>query len=554
MRRFLLFSVICLCLFLCACQTGIEESLAESALVNDNRTASEDLEDNIKEPEEENIFKITSFPSEAPEGQVYHWVLLQNGRRQVQSDEAAVELNKRLAELNIQGSLQIHVVDVTDGLITPQIIEEAKKLVGGQIDFITISPNLIALNKEDWGKLFIDLEQELVEGGLRDFYESVPPRLWEVNRIAGGQYSFANGKEVYQFALLIFNEEVIEKIGLETLSKLQEADGLNNEEVWKEIYEVCGVPIMTGTSSDLSTYSAIDFKEIAWSNENLAWGFSSRFCYQYFDLYTNDVVFNYLSGKFEWFGESEDFLKMKDKVEDYYQKGYFLGLPYWNEEKMSDEDEPRPLARTDIGLLNKAVYSETENVIFMPLWNNYYIRKRADKASYMYSCVMRDAADGWQQILNAIGADEKATKLLGQATVANLCDIIMSAELYRYDMEDPRLGGEEWTPYELVESIYELGIESPVNDFVFNPLPVWKEYQSCNSASSLLRLPHTELKETEIVDPVYGIHRMEKYEIFSLEAIRESWEKYKEIMEEQPIHELVDEYNRQYQSWIGEIE
>lgn len=499
--------------------------------------------------ENEKNWKIVSYPAIEPEEKVYHWVLLQNDRDSV-DEEIMVELNKRLQECGMQERIQMHVVTV-EQLVTPEIVEAVKKELDDQMDFISISPSLIAFEKADWRKVFIDLTEELRTGKLKEFYDKIPEKVWEVNRIAEGQFSFSNRMRTFVTGYA-FSPKAVEKIGEENIASLQQANGFENEAIWKKIYEEIKGPVGLWYGAEGIFTSSRAEKEEPYEKDRFS--VLTGYC----DLYylgnlTDDIRFNYELKRFEWIGDSTIYEEMVRTLFDYYKKGYLVEEPVVeNEEDLTGF----VIYGTDAVLLK----GETERpAMWVPLFEKpRIVIKKNDE--YYYSGVFTQAKDGWQKVLNTIGTDEALSWLLTNGIVGRDYELegkygvtlknhpeiksysMIMTDALLYDAQrnyyDCALDVRTEDRYDYLKKLYEEAQDNTWGDFVFNPASVQKQFNMCQQAAFLYRSASfvKEMPEGERND-------------ISIDEFENFWKEYKATMKEKGIDEVVEEINRQYQRW-----
>ena len=186
-------------------------------------------------PEESAGWDIVTYAPKEMESRQYHWVILQNGRNVI--DQTGTDrINERLKELKVDAALCFHVVTMQE-YVPPQILDAVYQQLDGQMDFVSIGPALCGFSMDEWSQCFLELTDELQNGEMRQFYETVPPVVWEANQIADGLYSFSDSSTVVVWGC-IFDEEAQEKWGRENLLKLQQTKGVEKEEIWQELYEL----------------------------------------------------------------------------------------------------------------------------------------------------------------------------------------------------------------------------------------------------------------------------------------------------------------------------
>lgn len=559
--------------------TEQSESSVEVA-ENSESVPVEDESESENEKEKPAVtFRIKSCPAETPEGTVYHWAMLQTDRAQV-DEENMQRINERLQALGIDGSLQIHYVAIpTNELVTAETIQQVYEQLEEKMDFISISPEYIAISKDDWQDNFIELTEKLHTGALKDFYEIVPDNLWRANQIAGGIYSFSSAKEV-NMRVLCFEEPMVESMGLENICRIQEANGLENEEVWKELYELRNKPIAVweagigsvhGLAEGLPNYSALS-------------GFTGCWEEQYFEeLNGMDYIrYNFETNQYEWLGASEKYLALRERVLDFYDKGYITNLDYEMLHTDRIDEFYDGVAKLVEGVDNQ-IHTETidtgekeEEQVLVPMWNESHVVTKEEE-DFLYSCVYRKAQSGWEQVLDAMGSDEELICLLNfgikdrDFTVggksgnyiqtiydvdeetgepigfygrSRFYSILLSSELCR-KVEIPGYDAcmaEYDSPYEFLEELYGNATISANTDFVFNPAPVQEERKKCNEWAGF-----TSNNDCTISIEKPGERPIVK---FSLDKVLNNWDAYIISMENNaPLEVVVEEANRQLAEW-----
>ena len=259
------------------------EEVNEQAEIQED--GEEDKENNATEYEIESL-----FPNQLEDKQ-YHWVILQNGRATVRQGQVQA-INDRLQELGVEASIVFHVVTMVE-YVTPMVLEQVEEQLEGKMDFVSIGPALCAFDMDEWEANFIELSDELKEGKMNEFYLAVPEVVWTANRIGDGIYSFSNMTEV-QVHGYAFGTVEQDEYGIETLTALQEANGIENEEPWKKLLKLSGKPVClwTGlywgkpTSIEENPYLRTTLHKLANGYEDL-----------YFIELTDDIRFNIEKGE-----------------------------------------------------------------------------------------------------------------------------------------------------------------------------------------------------------------------------------------------------------------
>ena len=458
---------------------------------------------------------------------VYHWAILQNGRHQM--DEAQIQrINERLLEMGIEGQIEFHYVTI-EGLVTPEVVKQTYKDLGRKMDFVSISPSLVAFTKKEWQETFLELSEELQNGGLRAFYERIPEPVWEANRMAGGIYSFSwsNMVRPYGFG---FPHQLVEKIGKEKLLTLKQARGIEDESIWKELYEANGeqaICLWTSISWGMSQPT----KELPYKRNTLD-KFSEGWSRHYFWMLMDDVGYNYETGKFEWMGESETYKELFEGIVDFYKKGYIRNV---NIDTVIEYEIDIHAAQGYFGYDNK-VEDNIENPyvrLWIPSWEELQLDPRSPYA-YLYSFVYKEAREGWQEVLTAVGVDEEITEIINRKD-----DMTLTRILYE-DMElNSAVPPQIEDMYTFLEDVYSRLEKREVTDFIFNPLPVQEIMRECERRAGAYAGTNFFIEGKTWSEYIVDIKKVE-----------EVWESYLSVMEESPIHELVEEVNRQYQEWI----
>ena len=223
-----------------------EESEAQSVQTNESGEESElvvESEESERiEEDEEAAYQITSILPETVSENQYHWVILQSGRSNV-NQRNVDQINELLKENGLSSSIVFHIVETTE-YITPDVLEKVSEQLEGKMDFVSMSPTLTAFSKAEWQSSFVDLNEKLnaENGELSQFYQTVPEAAWTANEIAGGIYSFSNATYVKCHGLG-FYKAACDMFGEENLIKLQQANGIEDESIWAELYDLQQEPI-----------------------------------------------------------------------------------------------------------------------------------------------------------------------------------------------------------------------------------------------------------------------------------------------------------------------
>ncbi|MCI8632250.1 MAG: hypothetical protein HFE64_02045 [Lachnospiraceae bacterium] len=458
---------------------------------------------------------------------VYHWAILQNGRRQMDEDQMQ-RINERLQEMGIEGRIEFHYVTV-EGLVTPEVVEQAYKDLGRKMDFVSISPSLVAFTKQEWKDTFLELSEELKNGGLQGFYERIPEAVWEANQMAGGLYSFSWSSMIRPHGFG-FCEQTIERVGKENLLKLTEANGTKDEEIWKELYEANGeqaICLWTGMDWGHPEPTA----EIPYGRQTLD-KFTNGWRRHYFWMIMDDVGYNYETERFEWLGESETYQDLYHGVVEFYKKGYIRNI---NIDTVIEYDADIDAGQVFFGYDNQVEENNISRwILWVPSWEKVQLDPRP-VYGYVYSFVYKEAREGWQEVLNAIGMDEEITEIINKKD-----DMTLTRILYEQLDEGTPVPPQVDDMYTFLEEIYSKREKRAVTDFIFNPLPIQDILRECErraSAYASTDFYNEDAKgwsERKIV----------------IEKVEDFWQNYQDLMKDSPIHEVVEEVNRQYQEWI----
>ena len=460
---------------------------------------------------------------------VYHWAILQNGRRQM--DEGQMQrINERLQEMGIEGRVEFHYVTV-EGLVTPEVVEQAYKDLGKKMDFVSISPSLVAFTKQEWKDTFLELSEELKNGGLQGFYERIPEAVWEANQMAGGLYSFSWSSMIRPHGFG-FCEQTVERVGKENLLKLTQARGTEEKSIWKELYE-------KGEDQPFCQWTAIDWgypestAEVPYGRQTLD-KFTNGWRRHYFWMIMDDIGYNYETEKFEWLGESETYEKLYQDVIEFCQKGYIRGV---NIDLVIEYDADIETGQVFFGYDNQV----EENKIYPPLslwvpsWEEVQLDPRP-VYGYVYSFVYKEAREGWQEVLNAIGMDEEITEIINKKD-----DMTLTRILYEQLDEGTPIPPQVDDMYAFLEKVYSKREKREVTDFIFNPLPVQEILEECERKAGMYTSANFRRDEPNLTWTERKI---------AIEKVEDFWQKYQELMKDSPIREVVEEVNRQYQEWI----
>ncbi len=537
MKRKILFVVLTVGFILCSC--GGEKLQQENSLTSENvqvevsSDISEEIEsesiiqDDTVISEDALTYELETLLPENPIGEMYYWVFLQNGRRMANQKDVQ-KINDRLHELGVESSIGFHIITIED-YITPEVLAQVYEDLDGQMDLVSIGSALVGFYMDEWQEHFIELSDELKNGELGTFYTTVPEIVWDANKIAGGIYSFSNSTEIYVKGYE-FEEEIVEEYGEETLLKFHEANGIENEEAWKELYEIKNESIITWDL--LGGEKHVCIAENPYARLTLS-KMTDRFEKYYFSFFTDDIRYNLETEEFEWLIESDTYIEVKDKVKDLYEKGY-LGAKYlyWVENKYARVFLTGGCSNTATIQDMKISGGNEWNSLFVPAWKESKISRYEANQSYMYSFVYKEASEGWQSVLDIIGSDEQITDTLHQSTSA----ITISRVIY-----EERLVGiipDIDDHYEMIKQVYEEAKPNPIGDFIFNPVPIkeeWKEYN----------------------EKMYGFDTISfeeepqgnGYFYPDFETMNTVWETYQSRKEEAHIDLVLEEVNRQYTEW-----
>lgn len=449
------------------------------------------------------------------EEKVYHWAILQNDRVKLTAEETEA-INARLEELGVDGSIEFHYVTMDD-LVTPDTLKDVYKELGGKMDFVSIAPPLAAFSKQEWQDSFIELESELQEGKLKEFYQAVPEAVWSANKMASGIYSFSNAKEICAHGFS-FYEQVVNQVGREKLLSLTSANGVTNEDVWQELYEANG-------EQAICAWTGIDWTGRVTAPEDpldhMALRKLTNGWHEHdFALLTDDIGFNYETNEFEWLGESQKFEEVKAAVIDLYEKGYIREHDF---EIMRQEGADSSVGRMTYQRSNEVKeLADGSEVLWVPSYETARITRR-NSAEYLYSLVYVKAQKGWETILNALGKDEKIGELLNHYD-----DMTMLGAL-----------AEDNT------AAYETAVRDEAGDFIFNPRPVQEIWQDCNGKAAILASRNFKKERTVTLED--GTEKTGM--MISIDEIKDFWKVYKSTLQDASIRQLVMEVNRQYKEW-----
>lgn len=542
MKRVETYCIILLTIImLSSCESNIQRRESSSFVVGTSECESETSE--VIEKEENNsreaceygelsvVYELATLLPEDPSGEIYYWVFLQNGRKMVNQKDVQ-QINDRLHELGVESSVGFHIITIED-YITPEVLTQVYEDLDGQMDFVSIGSALCGFYMNEWDENFIELSNELRNGKLREFYATVPEIVWDANRINDGIYSFSNSTEVAVRGF-VCTSEVWEKCGKEVLYKINEANGIEKEEIWEYVYKINGEAVCIW--SGLYEGKIISIKENPYARHTLS-KLANGFEGQYYSFFTDDIRYNLETEQFEWLVNSDKYIEIKDGVEEFYKKGY-LGSS-----RMAQQDESGHCGmsntgriKDDDGEIHDLRFSreeETDN-IFVPVWQEARISRYTTNRAYMYSCVYKEAKNGWEGMLNILGKDEEISKILnGQEE----CDVTIAAVVFEYPTAAYVLDIDD--QYEMVTRVYEEAQPDPIGNFIFNPVPIkdeWEEYNRAMSAFDGIRIA---IEPTQIGE----------YQIPSFESLDLIWQTYQERKEEAHIDLVLAEVNRQYTEW-----
>ena len=541
MKRKILFVVLTVGFILCSC--GGEKLQQENSLTSENvqvevsSDISEEIEsesiiqDDTVISEDALTYELETLLPENPIGEMYYWVFLQNGRRMANQKDVQ-KINDRLHELGVESSIGFHIITIED-YITPEVLAQVYEDLDGQMDFVSIGSALVGFYMDEWQEHFIELSDELKNGELQTFYTTVPEIVWDANKIAGGIYSFSNSTEIYVKGYE-FEEEIVEEYGEETLLKFHEANGIENEEAWKELYEIKNESIITWDMLSNQRYLCI--AENPYARMTLS-KMTDRFEKYYFSFFTDDIRYNLETEEFEWLIESDTYIEVKNRVKELYEKGY-LGAKYW----YMGEDGFWHLYLNG-GCSNTATIQDMKYTgrtqmtsLFVPAWTESKISRYEANESYMYSFVYKKADEGWQSILDVIGSDEQITDTLHQNTGSITISRVIYEELLVGIV--PNIDDH----YEMIKQVYEEAIPNPIGEFIFNPVPIqeeWKEYNEKMYGFDTMSLE----------DETTGTSNQKEYCYPRFDRMDTIWETYQDRKEEAHIDLVLEEVNRQYTEW-----
>ena len=511
---------------LTACQKSVTGLKQEETIMNESDAAEIQEESISNENEtstvEENIsgYEIESFIPESEKEKQFDWVIIQYGRKTLnQKDVNAI--NKYLQQ-KLEASIAFHIVTL-EGYVTPTFLQELYEKLDGNMDFVSFGRDLSAFDMEEWKENFIELSEYLKEGALDAFYKTVPEIAWEVNMIDNGIYSFSNSTQVFVQGYG-FSTEIQEKYGREQLLKLQTANGTKNEEGWVGMYEVCNEPVCVWSS--LSWGQRADASENPYMRKTLG-QLTNGFEDNDFVELTDDIQFDIEKGEFVWLPENEKYVEIKETTKEFYDKGYLKAL------KIGEQMQANLFVGDTVLQHEVNIDEEESSDLWVPLFEKNYVRSYQCGNDFLYSFVYYQAEKGWEEVLDVIGSSEGISRRLNQYSY----DVTISALVYgelpgRYM---PRIADR----YELVQTVYSEMERNPIEGFIFNPLPIekeWIEYNRLSSAYAGIAFTRYSAEDNKIVEP-------------NFEAIDMVWNAYLEMKEEAHVDLVLEEVNRQYKEW-----
>lgn len=512
---------------------GVEDSVTENV--------SEDASVVVEEKEEE-AYQITSILPETVNEKQYHWVILQSGRSNV-NQRNVDQINELLKENGLSSSIVFHIVETTE-YITPDVLDQVSEQLGGKMDFVSISPSLTAFSKEDWLNTFVDLTEKMKteNGELSQFYHTVPEAAWEANEIAGAIYSFSNATYVkcHGFG---FYKAACDMFGEENLIKLQSANGIEDEGIWAELYELKQEPI--GMWTGLNWGVGIGGQEKVYDRSTLS-GITNGWDADEFTFLTDDIRYNKTTKEFEWLGNSETYLDLKDTVKQFAEKGYIR----------TSDAVSRNIGESDwkVGIVlgsysNEYVKNEENIDSYTYLWvpsGKLQVVQYPTGLRYIHSCVYKNAQEGWEEILNVLGANEGISDIINQRYHMTISSLIYQDDWYGMLLKPSKLED----TYTFIEKLYAEAEPNPLQGFVFNPLPVVEEWDACNHTAYGFAFWEFVYYEYEQYEEEDGTTMTEIVRSGAdLDAIDEFWSAYTQAMKEAGIEKVVEEVNRQYQEW-----
>lgn len=525
-----------------------EESEAQSVQTDESREESElvvesEEESGTIEKDEEAAYQITSILPETVNENQYHWVILQAGRSNV-NQRNVNQINEVLKESGLSSSIVFHIVE-TEEYITPDVLEEVSEQLDGKMDFVSMSPTLTAFSKEEWQNTFVDLTEKLKteNSELSQFYQTVPEAAWNANEIAGGMYSFSNATYV-KCQGLGFYKEACDMFGEENLIKLQQANGIEDESIWAELYDLYQQQI--GMWSGLQWGVGIGGQERVYDRSTLS-GITNGWDTSEFAFLTDDVRYNKTTKKFEWLGNSETYLKLKNTVKQFAEKGYIRAHDSVGAFEYHESDWKVGMV---LGSYSNEYVKNEENIdSYTYLWvpsGKLQVVQYPMGLRYVHSCVYKNAQNGWEEILNVIGANEEVSDIINQRYHMTISSLVYQDDWYGMLLKPAELED----TYVFIEKLYAEAEPNPLQGFVFNPLPVVEEWNDCNKTAYGLASWEFVYYEYEQYEEEDGTIMQRMVESGAdLEAIDEFWSAYTQAMKEAGIEKIVEEVNRQYQEW-----
>ena len=516
--------LICSILLLTGCQSAevkMGESVAEESseveiAAESSVTANSEIEVAIEKQE----YEVESLIPENAKEKQFDWVIIQYGRKTLKQKDVD-EINEYL-QLKVDASIAFHIVTL-DGYVSPSVLQELYEELDGNMDFVSFGRDLSAFDMKEWKENFVELSGELQGGKLDSFYKTVPEIAWEVNKIDDGIYSFSNSTQVYVRGYG-FSTEIQEKYGREQLLKLQKANGIKNEEGWVGVYEVCNEP--------LCVWSSLTWAQRADASENpyirntlgqLTNGFEDN---DFVEL-TDDIQFDIEKGEFVWLPENDKYVEIKETTKKFYDKGYLKAL------KIGEQVQANLVAGATVSQYEVNIDEEESSNLWVPLFEKSYVRSYQCGNDFLYSFVYYQAEKGWEEVLDVIGSSEEISRCLNQYSYDVTISALVYGELPGHYM--PRLDDR----YELVQTVYNEMERNPIEGFIFNPLPIekeWNEYNRLSSAYAGIDFTMNSVEDSKIVEP-------------NFETIDMVWNAYLEMKEEAHVDLVLEEVNRQYKEW-----
>lgn len=515
-----------------------DESMEESELVVESKEES-----GTKEEDEEVAYQITSILPETVSENQYHWVILQSGRSNV-NQRNVNQINEVLKANSLSSSIVFHIVE-TEEYITPDVLEKVSEQLEGKMDFVSMSPTLTAFSKKEWQNTFVNLTEKLKtdNGELSQFYQVVPEAAWNANEIAGGIYSFSNATYV-KCQGLGFYKAACDMFGEENLIKLQQANGIEDESIWAELYDLHQQPI--GMWAGLNWGVGIGEQERVYDRSTLS-GITNGWDSAEFALLTDDVRYNKKTKEFEWLGNSETYLELKDAVKQFAEKGYIRTHDSVSVSEYFESDWK--VGRVLGSYSNEYVKNEDNIDSYTYLWvpsGKLQVIQYPMGLTYVHSCVYKNAQEGWEEILNVMGANEEVSNIINQQYHMTISSLVYQDDWYGMLLKPSELED----TYAFIEKLYAEAEPNPLQGFVFNPLPVVEEWNVCNKTAhgfASWEFVYYEFEEYEEEDGTIMQRMVESGA--DLEAIDEFWSAYTQAMQEAGVEKIVEEVNRQYQEW-----